>query len=291
MKLRCVVIALALLAAFASDSWGQSQRKAPPREETKTTQQPAASDQRGTEQSPAIVKIIPTPKTAEETESDRKEREDKNKSDWWLVKLTGALALIGFLQLIVFGWQGVQLKRTVSVTQAAIELSNKEFIAAHRPQIRVKHVWFTDQTAWRLNGPLEVNLDLVNIGNASARVTWINYQSILIPAGKSLPQRPPYDEVWQSDIRISRFQTNADLASGITLARTVCDGILDDQQVHDILWGQQQLYLIGSIEYWDLAGLRQTAFCRRLTFESYPPATGDLGRFKIVEDPDYEYED
>jgi hypothetical protein len=115
------VIALTFLAAIASDSWGQSQRKSPPREETKATQQSTAIDQRGTEQSPAIVKIIPTPKTAEETETDRKEREDKNKSDWWLVKLTGALAIIGALQLFVFGYQAIQLKRTVIATKEAAD--------------------------------------------------------------------------------------------------------------------------------------------------------------------------
>src|ERR1035437_6208915 len=118
MRLRCLVIGLMFLAAFASDSWGQSKQKIP-REEPKTAQQPAASDQRGTEQSPTIVKIIPTPKTAEKAEADRQEREDKSKSDWSLVKLTGALAFIGFLQLLVFGWQGIQLKRAVRAAQAA----------------------------------------------------------------------------------------------------------------------------------------------------------------------------
>jgi hypothetical protein len=82
-----------------------------------------------------------------------------------------------------------------------------------------------------------------------------------------------------------------DLRSGITLARPVCDDILDQQEVHDILWGIRQLYLIGTIEYWDDAGLRQTAFCRRFTYQAYPPVVGDMGRFEIENDPDYEYED
>jgi hypothetical protein len=51
------------------------------------------------------------------------------------------------------------------------------------------------------------------------------------------------------------------------------------------------LYLIGSIEYWDAAGLRQTAFCRRLTYSEYPPKTLEVGRFEVENDPDYEYED
>ena len=84
------------------------------------------------------------------------------------------------------------------------------------------------------------------------------------------------------------------LPSGVTLARPVCDGrILDNQGVHDILWGSQQLYLIGTIEYADSGGIgiRQTAFCRRLRYNDYPPRTEDFGRFEIIEDSDYEYYD
>jgi hypothetical protein len=50
--------------------------------------------------------------------------------------------------------------------------------------------------------------------------------------------------------------------------------------------------LLGTIEYWDGGGgLRQTAFCRRLTYKAYPPADWDMGRFDVENDPDYEYED
>jgi hypothetical protein len=178
------------------------------------------------------------------------------------------------------------------VTKTAVDLANKEFISTHRPRVRLKHAWFTDQTAWRLNGPLEINLDLVNVGNTSAHIVWINYQSLVVPAGQRLPQRPPYDEPLPVGATpITRFKTTADLPSGITLARPVCDGILDQQEIHDILWGTQQLYLIGTIEYWDYAGLRQTAFCRRFTYQSYPPAAGDMGRFEKENDSDYEYDD
>jgi hypothetical protein len=38
-------------------------------------------------------------------------------------------------------------------------------------------------------------------------------------------------------------------------------------------------------------GLRQTGFCRRLTYNAYPPAVGDFGRFDIENDPDYEFEE
>ena len=181
-----------------------------------------------------------------------------------------------------------------SVTNQSVELARNEFLSSHRPQMRLKHMWLTDDTAWRLGGALEVNLDIVNIGNTEGLITWVNYISILLPPGQRLPQRPPYDEMpFGPDMRITRFGTFLQLGAGVTLARPVCDGtILDPQQIHDVLWGQQRLFLIGTIEYFDQGqGLRQTAFCRRLTFNAYPPTPGDLGRFDKEDDPDYEFEE
>jgi hypothetical protein len=176
--------------------------------------------------------------------------------------------IAGFTVILAISTIGLWLstKHLWTTTKAAVELANREFVSTHRPRMRLKHAWFMDQTAWRLNGPLEINLDFVNIGNSPAHIEWINYQSLILPTGHRLPQRPPYDEdVPIGATRISRFRTLADLPSGITIPRQVCDGILDAQEVHNILWGTHQLYLIGTIEYWDYAGLRQTAFCRRLT--------------------------
>jgi hypothetical protein len=170
--------------------------------------------------------------------------------------------------------------------------------------MRLKHIWLTDNTAWRLGGPLEVNLDIVNIGNTEGYITWINFESILVPDGQRLPQRPPYDEVpLGPDTRTSRFQTNALVGPGLTFPRQVCDGrIFDPPEVQSVLRGELRLYLIGTFEYFDfipdaetglanLGGLRQTAFCRRLAFTDYPPPVGDWGRFDKQDDRDYEFEE
>jgi hypothetical protein len=206
----------------------------------------------------------------------------------WLARYTGLL----FAATVAMGIATIGLYAS---GQDQIKLSRGEFLSSHRPRMRLKHMWLTDDFAWRQGGPLEVNLDIVNIGNTEGLVTWINYISILLPPGQSLPQRPPYDEMpFGPDMRITRFRTFTPLGAGITLARPVCDGtILDPQEVHDVLWNDQRLFLVGTIEYFDQGGgLRQTGFCRRLTFNAYPPLTlGDLGRFEKEDDPDYEFEE
>jgi hypothetical protein len=188
---------------------------------------------------------------------------------------------------------------TVGYAQArlirkSIDLARQEFLSTHRPKMRFKHAWFSgDQLAWRVRGPLEVTLEFVNVGRSDAHVYMVNYQSILLEKGDRLPQRPPYDEIPPSGLRITRFATPAVVPSGVTLRRELCDGILSNHEVGEILHGRKTLYLIGTMEYSDaLKRIRQTAFCRRFTYKAYPPKDiTDYGRFEVENDPDYEYED
>src|SRR5450432_883364 len=83
MRLRCLVVALTFLAAIASDSWSQSKQSP-----SKANQQNAAQQDRGTENSPVVVKVLPTEKPQNELENEK----EKLKSDRLLVNLTGDLA-------------------------------------------------------------------------------------------------------------------------------------------------------------------------------------------------------
>jgi hypothetical protein len=109
---RTTVLVLALFLALISDS-AQSQQ---------TPQQPAPTDiqskgpedQRGTEQSPLIVKIAPTPKTDDDRAEEAKERERiaeserrKEKADADLVKYTAELARFTALLFYATGVLGV----------------------------------------------------------------------------------------------------------------------------------------------------------------------------------------
>jgi hypothetical protein len=97
-------------------------------EKTHTTQQPAAANQRGTEDSPVFVKVVPTPKTKEEADRDTKEQENKTTNDRALVNFTGKLVVatfvlagIGALQLVVFGYQAIMLKESVDTARESSE--------------------------------------------------------------------------------------------------------------------------------------------------------------------------
>jgi hypothetical protein len=255
MKVRCLLIALALFAAFATDSWGQSKQPSPSSNPpSKQIMQQAAPDQRGTEQSPAIVRILPTPKTAEEVDADRKDREDKNRSDSWLVKLTGALAFIGFLQLIVFGWQGIQLKRSVSAAKDATELGNKEFIATHRPKVIVRYIQgpFHDE-----QGKGFIWVTVVNTGINAATIEAF---------GADLARRMDETEEWVApglDASAKEIEPIV-LTCGQRHAFTVVakTTVGDEEILRDAL-GDSQLCAVGEIRYRDGNGVvRDTGFFR-----------------------------
>ena len=102
MKLRCLVIALVFLTAIASDLWGELKQQSP-----KASQQTTSQEERGTEKSPVVVKVLKAEKTPDELNSEK----EKQESDRPLVSLTGDLAkytkalfwATGFLGLITAG--------------------------------------------------------------------------------------------------------------------------------------------------------------------------------------------
>jgi hypothetical protein len=138
MKLRCLAIALALLAAFAPDSWGQSKQS--PQSQTQTQEQKAATDLRGTDQIPFVVQPLPTKKTAEIARQEAREAKEKTDSDWWTWFL-GVLTIIAlFGQLAVFIAQAYLLRGTLVATataakaaQVSADTANDSLLVSLRP--------------------------------------------------------------------------------------------------------------------------------------------------------------
>ena len=128
MKRNGLVLFVFLALLIGQNSWSQNpspregKPSQPQQRQSQSSQQPSATYQRGTEGSPVIVKVLPTPKTKEEATTEAKEREEKAANEYNVAKFTGWIAYIGiaqiivfFLQLIVFGYQARMLRQTVNV--------------------------------------------------------------------------------------------------------------------------------------------------------------------------------
>jgi hypothetical protein len=97
--------------------------------ESRSAQQQTAYPQQGTLQSPFVVQLIPAPQNQEEADRDANERIQHAANDKRLTRFTGELVfatillgLVGILQLIVFGIQAIQLRRTVEATKKNAEV-------------------------------------------------------------------------------------------------------------------------------------------------------------------------
>jgi hypothetical protein len=272
MRLRGLMIALALLATLGSDSWGQSKQPTQPNQTSK-------SYERGTEQSPVIVKMLPTKESEEKATADAHREDEKTANDARLARFTellfwatGALSIIALFQLFVFGWQGIQLKRTVSAAKAATELGNREFTATHRPRVIVRFIQgpFADEDKRQF-----VFITFVNIGESSATIKAI---------GAQLAMRR-IDGVWESGVDAEPIDiAPIVLNSGLRhMIKMVAKNPLSEFEMFSDATGESKLCVVGRIEYVDDNGMRrETAFLR---------TCDDRDNFAPSKNPTEEYQD
>jgi hypothetical protein len=236
-----------------------SPQQAKPQETNRDT----PTNERGTVGAPLVVKILPSADAEIKAKQDREDREDKAAAEWGLVILTGVLAVIGALQLFVFGWQGIQLKRTV-------DLGREEFLATHRPILQVR--WVT-VTAHALNTHnVDIQFGIINVGTSNATILGSSVNAgFLLPDMWPNPHEYPRNDL----IEPRRFMPGATdqyvfpLNEDISLLNVYAEG------------NGEELRFYGYIVYEDdLKNTRTTYFCRKYD--------RDLNRFTPVDDPDYE---
>lgn len=130
IKMRIALVVTILLLLCGVGVCAESQRKDKDEIKPAEAQQMTGNKQRGTEEAPVVVKIIPPKIDKIDSDADAKEKEEKKTLDSWLVFFTGCLAAIGLMQLIVFGLQARRLRQTVEATKEAADAAKKSADAA-----------------------------------------------------------------------------------------------------------------------------------------------------------------
>jgi hypothetical protein len=225
-----------------------AEQASPPQKITRSTQQPATTDQRGTENSPISVRIIPTPETQEEAAKDARDRNDKATNDADLVRfskdlvwVTGILGLIGFFQLIVFSVQAHRLKQTVDST-----------IAQNRPWILL-----AKETTVPVDPPHDWKFLAVlkNYGKTPARIISFHVEQSL---GDS-DQTPPSTSVFDGIRTFDPFVIPPHEAIEQTMR------LPEPWAKDDVTAGRRFLWLCGSVRYSEAATSKEspyeTTFC------------------------------
>lgn len=287
MLKRCIAfVVLAICLALIVDSSGQSQRPAPrsresvqpPISKTDNPAQPSAPDQRGTEQSPVIVKVLPSVDEKQKATAEAKREEQKAANDESLAKFTErlfwatvALSFIAMCQLFVFCWQGIQLKRTV-------DLSNREFIATHRPELIVREITWARMESGDdgQNGTTAIAFTLVNRGRNFCEIVESVFEYSTTSGNGQAVRTWGHNHLGRvaferGQFRSFPYQMRSELEQLVVSNRNV--GNLSHEH-----------YFRGTVIYADRAGIqRRFAFTRRC-----PPGSD---RFLRTGDPEDEYTD
>src|SRR2546425_7951700 len=134
------VLFLICLAPSQNPSLSGREAHQQKQEQSPRTQQPTTTNQRGTEEAPLIVKEIPTAKTREESAQEAKDRQEKASNDRNLVIASYILAAIAAFQLFVFGYQAIQLRRTVEAAGEQLKDMKRAIAEASRSAAAMEEV-------------------------------------------------------------------------------------------------------------------------------------------------------
>ena len=178
--------------------------------QAQTRGQKAETDQRGTEASPLIVKVHPTPKSQQEAEQDARDRAEKAANDKAARETNRYLILIGFLQfavfvgqLFVYFYQAVKLRQTVAATQKAATasaLQARALIGAEGSIVRVSQIYITPHASASTisGGPppeeADIYIEFFNYGRTPAFPLRASIGHAVV---ESLPPEPKY--IWKRE--------------------------------------------------------------------------------------------
>ncbi len=109
--------------------------------------------------------------------------------DFWATKITDCLTvLILIVQSCIFARQARLMGHQLQTFHRTVELTRKEFVASHRPKLRLKHIWIASLDgkifSGRIQGgvPITVRLDIVTLAEPQPKLP----RSILSPACSAL---------------------------------------------------------------------------------------------------------
>lgn len=241
------VLVIAALAVAISGPPSEGQE---PQTEATQPRQEVTSEHRGTEESPVVVRVLPTPIHAGEAARDQQDRQDETDHRWWTVALTSTLALIGLLQLYVYALQAHRLRQTIEATDANATRQLRAYLT-HTTGISVSQ---DRNTGWHF----EIRPEIKNCGQTPA------YKVAFACRANRFPVPLPPDV----DLTLAvTNDSNATVGPGQTHSLSArLDTMLSDEELVEIHAGgpgSRRLYVYGTMRYEDAFGnARYTNFCQ-----------------------------
>jgi hypothetical protein len=259
LLLSCLFTAVVLQNPSPRPLPQQSERR-PPNQESQSTQQQTDTEKRGSEQSPLVIKILPSVQTETESQHNDNEGINKPRGFWGLSDRIAVIAtVVAFLQFTA-------LVCTVLVMVLTGRRQLRAYVLPEAGSLYDGTTLVPPQPA-KTNFPF-VSLTLKNSGQTPAyRVT--GYIQIAVT--------PVANEDAALILQPVEERFSLTLGSGTTFHKSVwLDRALAANEIADIATGVRAIYMYGRIEYRDAFNKRRFVNIRLHYTGVYPPVGNPL---------------
>lgn len=242
-----IAVSVALFCAYSITA--QSQRPTPSsgilssnkKPQTTEEKQNSKNGQRGTEQTPLVVKMAPSPNAQEEAAEAKKEKKDQAAANRRVEITTWVIAILTSIQAIALIWTVIVMIRTTQrqlrayVFVKTIEIHNvANFID------KGKVIESNARLSRPYNGPMAF-LTIMNYGKTPAdkMTCWANIYIREYPLNSDLPMSQPIGEIYLQPG--GQFHKNLMIIEPLTLEET-----------NQLREGTSAIYVHGKITYTDI---------------------------------------
>lgn len=206
-----------------------------------------------------------------------------------MFELQASLVLALALLAAALLYQGFRLRQLIAQ-------SARHFTLTHRPHLRLRQVWRQSKLA--AGAAVSLDLAIANTGLSPACLHRLRLAMVVLPNGREVPPDllSGRDGGLAAPVVIDCRHIPAIASGGSYLFTALTDGrSLTPKQVDELHDKTSKLYLVGNLEYGDTQGLstRMIGFCRYLAVvdQRAVPDFSQAGRFRLVEQSEYEFAD
>jgi hypothetical protein len=228
----------------------------------------SANDQRGTQCSPLVVDVKPSPKSDQETAEERRGKNRKEFIDRWTLRLAFALAATAILQVVGLGFQiGIYNRQTeiMNGSLLAATTSARAAMGVAVPTLAIRSFQivpehpFDDDVVATIKKP-RISVVIKNHGQSPAFLKSYSLMLTCDPV-ESLPVVPDYSLVFYTE----EFVVEPDSTHGVGYNFTYLRDFTSDD-VLDLLSKTKHLTVYGIFTYGNIfdSSVKDLKFCKRL---------------------------
>lgn len=229
-----------------------------PKQVTGADKNQASILQKGTEDSPLVIRLKKTPVDETEARQDAEKRDSDSTSNWWTMVFTGFQAFFALSQVILFWWQLGQIRDSLKHAKDSADAAQDSAKAARdsvtamennaETQLRA-YVSFSLKHVGQLSSTkgAELTFECFNYGQTPAKD--VEFRAVVALLSADAQTLPTFPEGWYPR-RMNLFPSGEQHA---TISHQT-GAVFSEEERREIMSGQSILVVGIVVQYWDVFG-------------------------------------